>query len=1468
MTHLVPSPARRLPMTKRLLLSATALVAAGTVLATPAGAAPIVYNTPGPHNDAIVLNSGNTAQAMWATSNVTATFSGTVDFQSGGPKTLIIGNTTIPDGKVIFSPSDLKTDSQKSNLYLNAGILSIGNQLARDALSSGRLNLSLFGGTLDLSGSSLAVRDFSGTGNSKILNSTAGTIASLTIMTAAGSPSLNLASTISDDTGVVALDIRGSGYVDVRGNNSYSGGTSIIGAQVYAAHSNALGTGTISMLSTATNTASLWLSNGIILNNNLYLDSSQPVNLGAAVVVSGTLRGDISGDADIRKVGGGWLRLQGQHLGSGRVLVEEGDLVVGSAQPGSGTINNMSEVHISRLATLRVREDEAIGHLAGRGTVDVGTNAAFWVGMDDSSMTFDGNITGLGRFFKTGQGTLTLTQASTFDSAFYLQQGGLSVRATDALGTSTLFTDEDTRLTLADGVRLDNYIIIDDIGFEIEVANNHSATLGGDITSGNGDYGFQKTGSGTLVLTSADSDVDLVEVNGGTLRVDGRLRVNESVTVQADATLTGRGTVDGDVTIDGGGVLKGRAGDRLTVTGDMMLNDDSYIDVALGAPSTSALFNVGGNLTLDGALTITDAGGFGRGIYRLFDYEGGLTDNGLEIVGSPPGIPRTNISVQTAIANEVNIVVAGDDPCPGEVPETQFWDGGGTTADGRIGGGTGTWNNTTTNWTRVNGDANDAWGGRFAVFQTEGGVVSVDSSGAPVTVTGMQFATDGYTVTGGSLTLSAPQTLIRVGDGTENGTQMTSRISSNLIGSGGLVKDDLGTLVLDGVNSYAGDTIVRNGWLVGDVDSIRNNLLNNAGVTFLQHEDATFAGVIEGTGRTVKDGSGTLKLAAGSTTDWEVGQGVLVSQAGQLRGDVEIGGEGMLQFQQAASAAYQGVLSGSGAFDVAGQNNARVILSADSSAFNGTTSVSSGELTVDGKLGGQTTVRSGGRLSGTGTLATANVEAGAMHGPGNSVSTQTVTGNYTNRGTLQVDITPTTADKLIVGGNVDIGGATLDLLMSSAPLSEWNSVTGPYTLIQNNGQNAIAGQFASVLNPLAFLSHSLNYVGGDGNDLTLQLTRNAVKFADAGKTRNQIAVATALDRMAGDSRLVGHVALLSQTDARAAFDRLSGEIHASAKTALIDDSIHVRTAVNDRIRAAFEGVGAAAMPVMSYGPEGGQFDAASTDRFAVWGNAFGSWANVDGDGNAAKLEHSIGGVLFGGDALVSEAVRLGVLAGYTQSNFSIEERASSGSSDNAHLGIYAGAKWGRVALRGGLAYAWHDIETARRVAFGGLSEQLKGDYDAGTFQAFGEAGYRIDTAVASFEPFAALAHVSLRTDSFAETGGISAVTAKSQTTSVSYTTLGLRASTDFVLAGMGATARGTLGWRHAFGDVTPASVQAFAGSQPFAIYGAPLGRDSAIIEAALDLDLTAKATLGFAYHGQLASNAQDHGIKANLGVRF
>src|SRR5690606_372306 len=126
--------------------------------------------------------------------------------------------------------------------------------------------------------------------------------------------------------------------------------------------------------------------------------------------------------------------------------------------------------------------------------------------------------------------------------------------------------------------------------------------------------------------------------------------------------------------------------------------------------------------------------------------------------------------------------------------------------------------------------------------------------------------------------------------------------------------------------------------------------------------------------------------------------------------------------------------------------------------------------------------------------------------------------------------------------------------------------------------------------------------------------------------------------------------------------------------------------------------------------------------------------------------------------------RLGLVAGYSHSSFSLGERSSSGSSDNYHLGLYGGRKWGKVGFRSGVAYSWHDIDTSRSVSFPGFSEKLEGSYHAGTFQAFGEVGYRLDVAPKTvFEPFADLAHVSLKAGGFTETGGGAALTGGSQT---------------------------------------------------------------------------------------------------------
>jgi outer membrane autotransporter protein len=77
-----------------------------------------------------------------------------------------------------------------------------------------------------------------------------------------------------------------------------------------------------------------------------------------------------------------------------------------------------------------------------------------------------------------------------------------------------------------------------------------------------------------------------------------------------------------------------------------------------------------------------------------------------------------------------------------------------------------------------------------------------------------------------------------------------------------------------------------------------------------------------------------------------------------------------------------------------------------------------------------------------------------------------------------------------------------------------------------------------------------------------------------------------------------------------------------------------------------------------------------------------------------------------------------------------------------------------------------------------------------------------------------------------------------------------------------------VGWRHAFGDVTPLSSFAFAGSNAFTIAGTPIAEDAVLLEAGLDFSLSAKASLGVSYSGQIASNAGDHGFRADFSVKF
>lgn len=106
------------------------------------------------------------------------------------------------------------------------------------------------------------------------------------------------------------------------------------------------------------------------------------------------------------------------------------------------------------------------------------------------------------------------------------------------------------------------------------------------------------------------------------------------------------------------------------------------------------------------------------------------------------------------------------------------------------------------------------------------------------------------------------------------------------------------------------------------------------------------------------------------------------------------------------------------------------------------------------------------------------------------------------------------------------------------------------------------------------------------------------------------------------------------------------------------------------------------------------------------------------------------------------------------------------------------------------------------------------------------------------------------------------------TTDVTFTTLGLRAEHRLTLGSVAATLRGTAGWRHAFGDITPTNTQSFLTGDAFTIAGSAIARDSAVIGVGLDVDFTPQATLSLLYNGQLTRSVQDHGFKVDLSIRF
>ncbi|HEY9271623.1 autotransporter outer membrane beta-barrel domain-containing protein, partial [Achromobacter sp.] len=188
-----------------------------------------------------------------------------------------------------------------------------------------------------------------------------------------------------------------------------------------------------------------------------------------------------------------------------------------------------------------------------------------------------------------------------------------------------------------------------------------------------------------------------------------------------------------------------------------------------------------------------------------------------------------------------------------------------------------------------------------------------------------------------------------------------------------------------------------------------------------------------------------------------------------------------------------------------------------------------------------------------------------------------------------------------------------------------------------------------------------------------------------------------------------------------------------------------------------------------------------------WLVAVDNWQTLEGGANVARIKQRTTGVYGGGEFDAGAGWRLGGALGATRSRVNIDAADARLDVYSYTAGAYGKKSFsagpGKLNLLAAASYSWHDIDTRRHFEMPGIPRQtLTADFSAYTAQVFSELGYELALSPgATLEPFAGVALRNVRTRSFSESGGSTALSAGAGRIRQTTTTLGLRGQTGFAL---------------------------------------------------------------------------------------
>ncbi|KEO92113.1 hypothetical protein EH31_05445 [Erythrobacter longus] len=381
-------------------------------------------------------------------------------------------------------------------------------------------------------------------------------------------------------------------------------------------------------------------------------------------------------------------------------------------------------------------------------------------------------------------------------------------------------------------------------------------------------------------------------------------------------------------------------------------------------------------------------------------------------------------------------------------------------------------------------------------------------------------------------------------------------------------------------------------------------------------------------------------------------------------------------------------------------------------------------------------VEASARLGGNGTIGNLSVLGGTL-APGNSIGSLT-TGNLLldAASTFEVEVNENgTNDTLRVVGTVNLQNGTLSVLDMAGGNFAGNDPFN-FIIIDNDLSDAVNGTFGTITNELAFLTPTISYVAGDGNDVQLTLTANNVDpgpepdpepmplFPTAANTFNQAQAAMALDDLdqtVGSDSAAAYMAILFTTgdQARRAFDTSSGEIYSSVMASAASAGLERSQRLLAR---SHEGFG---------------------EGWGIWGNLGFNSGEIDADDNAATADRST----FGGDLGIDyrgaeNEWAAGLSLGWRDGDLDVDDRGSEANYDGWSLGAYAryGDNNAGVSVSLAADYSSLDASVSRTISIPTQNRSATSsvDVDSFAFSAEGRFGFAVGDGGLAVGPLASV----------------------------------------------------------------------------------------------------------------------------------